>query len=87
MVSKAHGSAHEGFDSFISAKMKDGTLHIGLSDNQLRERLKELGIRKVKYFDDRNKQSYIEEAYPKPKQFNYVKTYIKNNSSKQETID
>ena len=74
------------FDRFITGKMKSGKLYIDMSEIQLNEALKELGIRRVATYDDAGRK-YVNNAYPKQTQFEHVKMVMQRTTPRQEKID
>lgn len=72
------------FDRFIKAKMKEGTLFIGMKESRLKEVLRQLGLHRVK-IQGRDGRDYVVNEYPKPKQLDHVKSVMARE--KQVKID
>lgn len=85
MKSKAHGSIHEGFDTFLDASIKDGELKTDMNNFELTEALKDLGIHRKKLIIDES--VYISNVYPSPKQLKYVRKFLNSKVLKQEHIE
>ena len=80
-VKKTKKEYKEGFDKFIKAKIREGTIYLRMNDTVLSERLKELQIRKIRYFDDETKGYITINSYPTIRQKEYVKDIIRENAN------
>jgi hypothetical protein len=73
------------FDRYINARIKDGTIFVGMNEMKLKEELKNLGIHRVKTIDDG--RGYVNNHYPTRKQLDRVEDLINSSQPRQETID
>lgn len=70
------------FDKFITTKIKDGTLHIDMTEHGLKEILRQLGLHRV-----RDKESgYVLNQYPTKPQIEHVKGLM-DTKAVQQKID
>jgi len=75
------------FDKFIRSSVENGEISVDMSDTQLKEALKDLGIRRVRTYYPNEQRYETLNAYPKPKQISHVKEVMQEDFDSQKRIE